>query len=104
MEDPDVITRAQLPHFASGRIAAQENAQKGTTMEEVGTLGFICMVAVMSNRTYRTRGARYYTEISGPSPTWKNMQKTCSIVIIGIVPFGYYVPTGYIIPISYMYS
>jgi len=49
-----MITTARLVQFASGRIAAQENAQKGTTNEEVRTLGFICMVAVMRNTLYST--------------------------------------------------
>lgn len=98
MEDPDVITRAQLAlsQFASGKIAAQENTQKGTADDRArgGNIRIYLYDGSYAQHILQPYSrARYYTEFSGPSPTWENMQKTCSTVIRMISP-GYYVPTS----------
>lgn len=94
MEDPDVITSAQVC-ARNSRVAEFPAAREkgGTIVEEVRTLGFICTVVVMRNtHTLQSySGARYYTEFSGPSPTWENMQKTCPAVI-RVISSSYYVP------------
>jgi len=91
MEDPDVITRAQLPlafrewqNCCTGKRAKRHDHERG------GNIRIYLYGGSYEQLHIPTRGARYYTEISGPSPTWKNMQKTCSIIIIGIIPLGYY--------------
>lgn len=90
MEDPDVITRAQLALAICGRRNCRtgkhgkKKKEQPRAVEKVGTLGFICIVAVTLCTHRIPRGARYYRRIFWTSANrWKNMQRTRSTVIGG---------------------